>query len=176
MSDKSIRKDFVDGVQEIFTTLFNDGVEDGVDFYALDLDNTSTNVYGECKYKQYKDPKKLVCKAEIKPFHGDNAIEYIKNSATFTVTLKSLQENDLDLTDYGLDLMRRGIMYFNGTFYYIDNITPKAYIEDVFLMYAFTCTQILDEEVNFQENYTNDSNDTLTVGDNKSVVKILLKG
>ena len=31
MADESIRNDFVEGIQEIFTTLFNDGVEEKKD-------------------------------------------------------------------------------------------------------------------------------------------------
>ena len=50
MADESIRKDFVDGVQEIFTTLFNDGVNDGINLYLMS-DKTKTNVYGENKFK-----------------------------------------------------------------------------------------------------------------------------
>ena len=44
MADLSIRKDFVDGVQEIFTTLFNDGVTDGLDLYLMSENTSSSNV------------------------------------------------------------------------------------------------------------------------------------
>ena len=44
MADESIRKDFVDGVQEIFTTLFNDGKSDGLNLYLMS-ENTKTNFY-----------------------------------------------------------------------------------------------------------------------------------
>ena len=40
MADLSIRKDFVDGVQEIFTTLFNEGVTDGLDLYLMSKNKT----------------------------------------------------------------------------------------------------------------------------------------
>lgn len=140
MADTSIRKDFVDGVNEIFTTLFNEGVEDGVELYLMS-DKTSTNVYGESKYKLYQQPKMLVAKANLTPTQGDNDVEAIKDKAVFTVTLKSLQDNGLAVTNADLDIMRKGVMQFHDVFYTIDNILPKAYIEDVFLMYQFECTE-----------------------------------
>jgi hypothetical protein len=143
MADTSIRQDFVDGVQEIFTTLFNDGSEgtDGVYLYLLGSDRT-TNVYKEKKYKVYKPPVLLVCKAVLAPTFGQNdTIEEIKDKAEFTVTLKSLQDNGLSVTHEAIDDMRKGVMKFNDTFYIIDNIIPKAYVEHVFLMYRFLCTE-----------------------------------
>lgn len=140
MADESVRKDFVDGVQEIFTTLFNDGVNDGMDLYLLS-DKTNTNVYGENKYKIYQQPKRLVTQARLTPTIGEQNVEEIKDSAVFTVPLKSLQENELGVTNSDLDIMRKGVIEFHGVFYTIDNIIPKAYIEDVFLMYQFVCTE-----------------------------------
>ena len=156
MADLSIRKDFVDGVQEIFTTLFNDGVSDGIKLYLLN-ENTKTNVYGENKYKMYKQPIGLPAKATLTPTQGVEDIKGIKDQATFVVPLKALQNNDLGVTNADLDKMRKGVIEFHGVFYTIDNILPKAYIEDVFLMYQFVCTEdknvksILVEEVNQDE-------------------------
>lgn len=142
MAHTDIRKDFVEGVQEIFTTLFNDGSEktDGVFFYPLSK-KTTTNVYGENKSKLYEKPMLLVCKSVLTPTHGNEDTEEIKDVAEFTVTLKSLQDNHLGVTNTDLDQMRRGMIKFHDTFYTIDNIVPKAYVEDVFLMYRFLCTE-----------------------------------
>ena len=140
MADLSIRKDFVDGVNEIFTTLFNDGVNDGIKLYLMS-DKTKTNVYKESKYKKYKKPKLLVAKAYLEPFQGEEDVKAIKDAATFTVPLKSFQNNDLSVSGADLDEMRKGVIEFHGVFYTIDNIIPKAYVEDVFLMYNFVCTE-----------------------------------
>lgn len=140
MADQSIRKDFVDGVHEIFTTLFNDGVSDGLDLYLMS-DQTQPNVYGEEKYKTYKKPIRLVTQARLKPTQDDEDISVIKDKAEFIVPLKSLQDNNLDVTNDGLDIMRKGVIEFHGVFYTVENIIPKAYIEDVFLMYSFICTE-----------------------------------
>lgn len=140
MADLSIRKDFVDGVNEIFTTLFNDGVSDGINLYLLSK-NTKPNVYGESKYKMYQAPKRLTSKALLTPTQGEQDVEVIKDQATFVVPLKALQDNDLGVTNADLDEMRKGVIEFHGVYYTIDNILPKAYIEDVFLMYQFECTE-----------------------------------
>ena len=141
MADLSIRKDFVEGVQEIFTTLFNDGVTDGLDLYLMSENTSSSNVYRENKYKMYKSPKRLVTQARLTPTQGEKDVEVIKDKAIFVVPLKSLQDNDLGVTNNDLDIMRKGVIGFHGVYYTIDNILPKAYIEDVFLMYHFVCTE-----------------------------------
>ena len=140
MADLSIRKDFVDGVQEIFTTLFNDGITDGLKLYLMS-ENTKTNVYKESKYKMYKQPKLLVTQARLTPTQGELDIEVVKDQAVFVVPLKSLQNNNLGVTNADLDKMRKGVIEFHGVYYTIDNILPKAYIEDVFLLYHFVCTE-----------------------------------
>lgn len=140
MADLSIRKDFVDGVQEIFTTLFNDGETDGINLYLMS-DNTKINVYGESKYKVYKAPKMLVAQARLTPTQGEQDVEAIKDKAVFIVPLKSLQNQELGVTNADLDEMRKGVIEFHGVYYTIDNILPKAYITDVFLMYHFVCTE-----------------------------------
>lgn len=146
MADQSIRREFVEGVHEIFTTLFNNGSEgdDGVFFYALS-EKTEENVYGENKYKTYKPPVLLVCKAVVNPQHGEQDVEEVKDTATFTVTYQSLVENGFDLTNAGLSVLRRGMMKFRDAYYKVDLINPRAYVEDVFLLYDFQCTQ--DPEV-----------------------------
>lgn len=161
MADTSIRADFVDGIDEIFTTLFNDGVNDGLKLYLLS-NNTKPSVYGEQKYKVYQAPLTLVCKAQLTPTQGAQTVEEVKDKAVFTVPLKSLQTNNLGVTNDDLDTMRKAIIEFHGVFYNIDNILPKAYIEDVFLMYQFDCTEdkhtksVLIEELESEEGDVNE--------------------
>ena len=140
MADLSIRKDFVDGVGEIFKTLFNEGVNDGIYLYLMS-DKTKSNIYGENKYKTYKSPKILLAKAQLTPTQGEQDVEGIKDKAVFVVPLKSLQDNNLGVTNDDLDIMRKGVIKFHDVFYIIENILPKAYIEDVFLMYQFECVE-----------------------------------
>ena len=89
----------------------------------------------------YKKPKRLVTQARLTPTQGDKDVEGIRDKAVFIVPLKSLQDNDLGVTNDDLDVMRRGVIEFRGVLYTIENILPKAYIEDVFLMYHFICIE-----------------------------------
>lgn len=143
MADLSIQKDFLDGTLEIFTTMFNDGVIDGLDLYLLSP-NTKTNVYAESKVKLYQSPIKLVTQARINPTQGEQDVETVKGSAQFVVPLKALMDKEIDVSTKGLAVLRQGVIDFHGTFYTIDNILPKAYVTDVFLLYTFVCTEDLD--------------------------------
>lgn len=142
MADLSIRNDFLGGTQEIFTTMFNDGVSDGLDLYLLS-DKTKTSSYGESKVKIYKAPIKLVTQARINPTQGEQDVETVKGDAQFVVPLKDMMDKDIDVSVKGLAVLRKGVIDFHGTFYTIDNILPKAYVEDVFLLYTFVCTEDL---------------------------------
>ena len=147
MADATIRQEFIDGVQEIYTTLLTNGSEnDGVYFYPIS-ENT-INVYQESKYKHYLPPVLLVCKAQLTPTHGAETVEEIKDVAVFTVPLKSLTDNGLLVTHEALDFMRRGMMKFHDVWYTIDNVSPTVFVEDVFLLYRFDCTEnkVFDEE------------------------------
>ena len=170
-----IRNDFIEGMNEVFTTLFNDGESDGVYYYPLDLNQTQVSVYGESKYgKLYSSPSLLVCKAEVNPTQGQQSVESVKNSAVFTVPLKSLQVRNLEVHHDALEQMRRGIMYFHDTVYLIDNISPTAYVEDVFLFYKFECTELLDAVENFFDAY--DDTDEAILTDSAIPNAILIRG
>ena len=161
MADLSLRNDFVNGVQEIFTTMFNDGETDGLKLYLLS-ENVQKNVYGEQKYKMYQQPKMLVTQARLTPTQGENDVEGIKDKAVFVVPLKSLQDNELGVTNADLDIIRKGVIEFHGVYYEIENILPKAYVADVFVLYHFVCsedkytTSILIEELPTEEELPED--------------------
>lgn len=142
MADLTIQKDFLEGVQEVFTTMFNDGVTDGIDLYLLSPD-TKTNVYGENKVKLYRPPIKLVVQARINPTQGEQDVETVKGSAQFVIPLKDLMDKQIDVSTEGLSVLRQGVVDFHGTFYTIDNVLPKAYVTDVFLLYTLVCTEDL---------------------------------
>lgn len=140
MPDLSIQTEFVNGVQEIFDTLFNKGDDntDGVQYYPLSPLNT-VNVYREQAEKLYKEPVLLTCKATLNPAAPDNEAEQLKSTAQFKVPLKSLLDNGLSVDS--LQDLCKGLMKFHGVYYVIDQITPQAYVENVFLFYEFSCTE-----------------------------------
>lgn len=122
--------------------MFNDGVTDGLNLYLLS-DKTKKNVYGENKVKYYQPPIRLVTQARLTPIQGEQDVETVKGNAQFTVPLKELMLKNIEVTTPALAEIRRGVIEFHGTFYNIDNILPKAYVEDVFLLYTFVCTEDL---------------------------------
>lgn len=145
MADESIRKDFVEGVYEIFSTLFNDGVNDGINLYRMS-ENSKPNVYGECKCKTYKKPILMVAKAIVSPSHDDETVLGFSENATFTIPVKSFQCNNLGVSKKELSEYMRSVIEFKGVYYTVEKITPKAYIEDTFLMYDFLCKELKDYE------------------------------
>ena len=140
MSDLGIRQDFIDGLQEIYTTLFNDGITEGINLYILSEENT-TNIYGESKYKKYKQPIRLLSKASLSPTQGQQDTECVKNTASFTVPYGTLLEKEIDVSKEGLDKLQRSVIEFRGVYYLVDVVNPKAYVEDCFLTYSFQCTE-----------------------------------
>ena len=140
MADLSIRNDFLDGVQEIFSTLFNDGVNDGLDLYLLS-DETKISIYGESKYRKYKAPIRLVCRVRLETHQGGNYIEVIKKEPQFIVPYRDMQLKGLDISSESINKMKQGIIKFRGVYYIIDEILPVDYIEDVYLFYHFICTE-----------------------------------
>lgn len=143
MADTSIQRDFIDGVQEVFTTLFNEGISDGVEFYPFH--NEESDIYGEVPYKEYLPPVYLVAKVELFPKEGNTDVEAQKEDATFTITYKSLAEvRGIDVSNKNLAELRKGYIKYKDTFYEINDIKPRAYVEDVFLLYEFHCVEDLE--------------------------------
>lgn len=145
MADLQIQKEFVEGINEIYTLLFNDGVTDGVYFFPLYI-GTETNIYGECKKKSYLDPILLACKPSVSPVIPENSMKEVRATATFTVPRLQLTKNGLGISNEELKELRKGVMYFHGVYYNIDNVSPTTYIQDAFLVYQFHCTEVLNNE------------------------------
>lgn len=163
MAYQDIRNDFIEGVNEVFTTLFNNASEgDGVYLYLLSSQR-DTNVYGERKYKTYQEPILLTCQAILNPTYGEQTVEEIKDKAEFVVPLKAFLDKGIEVTHESLAEMRKGVLKFNDVIYIIDNIVPKAYVEDVFLMYRFICTEDIHRKVVvrlYKQEYSEDSSIT----------------
>lgn len=152
--NKEIQDAFVDGIHEVYSIMFTDGVNDGVKLYLLDI-STSGGFYKESKVKRYKPPVLLVAKAQtsMKP-KGDDVIESeFKDLPKFTVTYKSLREKGIPCqTESDWDILKRGYIEFHDSFYEIKNVKPSTFVEDLFLTMVFECeyrpdvTKVLVEE------------------------------
>lgn len=143
MADKDIQTAFIDGIHEVFSTMFTDGVNDGIYLYLMS-DKTKTSVYGETKYKIYKQPVLLVSKVQLSPTQQNEDTRGIIESATFTVPRKSLTDNEIDISNQNLPTLRKAVIKYKDTFYTIDNVSPNGFVEDVFLTYVFSCTEDLE--------------------------------
>lgn len=145
MADANIKKDFIDGINEVYATMFTDGVNDGVYFYPL-YEPKEKSIYGEVKYKKYLQPVLLVAKVQITPKQGEEDVKGIKGEAVFTVPVKSLMENKIDVSNKNLVNLRKGIIQYKDTFYEVDNVEPKTFVADTFMTYAFKCTEEVDAD------------------------------
>jgi hypothetical protein len=168
--DKEIQDAFVDGLNEVYSVMFTDGVNDGVNLYLLDP-TTNSGFYKESKVKRYKKPVLLVGKAQSNmKVKGEEVVESeVKDLPKFTVTYKSLRDKGVACqTEKDWDILRRGFIEFHGAFYEIKTVKPMTFVEDVFLTILFECeyrgdiTSILVIDDNEEEgglNVTETSND-----------------
>lgn len=143
MADTNIQEAFIEGVNEIYSTLFTDGINDGVYFYPI-YEPPKKNVYGEVKYKQYLPPVLLVAKVVLLPQQGEEDIKALKEKATMTIPFKSLRDNNIDVSNKNLFELRKGLLKYKDTFYEIDNIKPSVFVADTFITYIFECTEDLN--------------------------------
>ena len=147
MSDLSIRKDFVDGVYEIFSTIFNEAKtpDDGVQYFAFS--GGESNIYNERKFKKYKAPIILVAKVQETVTEGSEDIKAQKRSAIFTVPVKSLTDNGIEeMNKSVIQDMKKGLIKYNDVLYKIDSIQGSAFVENVYLLWQFNCTEIFDPD------------------------------
>lgn len=159
MADENIKRDFIEGICEVYSIMFTDGKNDGIYFYPL-YEPKVQSVYKELKYRQYLSPLLLVAKVKLTPEQGDEVVKTVKEKAVFTVPYKSLVENLIDVSNKNLPNLRKGLIKYKDTFYDIDNVKPATFVEDTFLTYIFECTEdVVTKEVSvFAPETEGDSN------------------
>lgn len=139
--DKEIQEAFVDGMNEVYSIMFTDGVNDGVKLYLLDP-STDGGFYKESKVKKYKKPVLLVAKAQTNmKVKGDEVIESdVKNLPKFTIPYKSMRDNNIPCqSESDWDVLKRGFIEFHEAFYEIKSVKPQTFVEDLFLTVLFEC-------------------------------------
>lgn len=105
--------------------LLDNIIQQEVDFYQINLDNTKTNIYGEApENKVYNSPIRLTCLIE----RGDqtfNVDDQFGSDATQTYTFKFLHRRlvELNLWPEVGDLIEN-----RGNFYEIDNINENQFV------------------------------------------------
>lgn len=146
MADEVIRQDFIDGIHEIFSTLFNEAStpDDGVLFFPFAVGEDS--IYQESKFKKYSQPITLICNVKETLKDGSKDVEAQKRSAVFTVPLKSLIDNGIEeMSKSKVADMKKGVMKYKDVFYEIDLIQGRVFIENTYMMWDFHCTEIFDD-------------------------------
>lgn len=153
--NKEIQDAFVDGINEVYSIMFTDGISDGVKLYLLNP-STSGGFYKESKVKRYKTPVLLVAKAQTNMKDRGDAIadSEVKDYPKFTVTYKSMRDKGVPCqSESDWDILKRGYIEFHNAFYEIKNVKPQTFVEDVFLTVVFECeyrpdvTGVLVEEI-----------------------------
>ena len=140
-----IQNDFIDGVYEVYSEMFNDGINTGVYFYPYE-DNPDKGIYKEDTNKTFKSPILLVARIVLAVDSDGETVEEIKNTASVTIPFKSLRDNSLDTSTAGLKELNKGYLRFNDTFYEVLTIKPQSFVANVFLTYLFECAE--DVEMN----------------------------
>lgn len=149
MADATIRKDFLDGVEEIFSTLFNEAKEpeDGIQFFAFK--SGSSSIYQESKFKTYAPPITLVSSVSEVEQDGSTDVEAQKRHSIFKVPLKQLLGKGVAENDMTKDViaeLKKGLIKYKDVLYEIDIIQGKVFIENTYMLWEFHCTEIFDPD------------------------------
>lgn len=138
--DLSIQKAFLDGMKELWDTVFTT-----VDLVLLDTDNTIINeVYAEVVGdKVYLPPLTLPAKVDLSLHELSDDTEGKSYNATFRFPTKVFLDNNIDLSvKKGLDILRKAKIEYQGAEYEIQDIKPQTNIQGVYLFYQFLCNEV----------------------------------
>ena len=148
MSDLNIRKDFMDGVQEIYHTLFNEGKseDDGISLFLFR--EGSVNIYDEVRNKTYGMPVILSANIKLGTKEEQTPTSPRGRVASIKVPAKEIEEKTrLDMNNQSDILtLSRSIIKYKGVYYEIDTLQGRAFVENVYLLWEFSCSEIMDKE------------------------------
>lgn len=143
MAQQDIQQAFVEGIYEIYSIMFTDGEEDGIELSFLDESGTKVDsVYRESKNKKYEEPIILCGRATLSPEKSEDIIHDVEYDAVFKFPYKSFLDHDIDVSIAGLERLRKAKLTFHGKDYNVFNIIPTTFVENVFLVYEFRCTEV----------------------------------
>lgn len=133
-----IQQDFLEGTQEVFSTLLTDEVN----FHFMNEEDTEINVYNEAPVKKYREPIVLVAKITVS--RGAAGTEYEKNTcdATIIIPTKEFIDKEIDYSPSNYETLKKAIFSFKGVFYKVDEIVPKTCVANEFLFHQFNCSEI----------------------------------
>ena len=137
--DKEIQDAFLDGMNEVYATMFTDQLE----FQALDMTNTHTNIYGESPAKVFLPTIKLVGNFletvldETQPVEENNVTTLIK------IPTKQLIINNIGhLTEADFKNLERAQFTYRGRTFTVNRVVPTTLIADLWQVYEFHCSLV----------------------------------
>ena len=133
-----IQREFIEGINEVFTLLFNTGVM----YHLMDEDMTvPDDPYMETDKKYYKEPVDLAAKVETN-FKKDELPEMtVSIDAIITVPTFQMIKYDLPRhTTEDLNTLKRGYFSYKQVEHYsIELVRPKTLVDDEWQIYEFFC-------------------------------------
>lgn len=136
MADLTIQNAFLDGIEEIFSTMFTDRLQ----LRLLDEEATQTNIYKETTDKVYLDPIQLIGRIQTTFTQGENPVESVQIDAIITIPTKQLITNQIPHeTDSDLETLKKAKFAYDGFEYLVEKVVPKTLIADKWQMYSFEC-------------------------------------
>ena len=138
--DKRIHQEFLEGIYEVYSVVFTDGKNDGIELYRLS-DSNYSGFYKELKVKKYKKPVLLVAKAvsAIQPSEVEVQNDVL-DVPTFIVPYKSLLDNNVSCqTEDDWNYLNRSFIKFHEAYYEVKSTKPGVFIEDSFMTITFVC-------------------------------------
>lgn len=137
--DLSIQKAFLDGMKELWDVIFTT-----VELMLLDTDKTIVNdVYGEVVgEKAYLPPLILPARIDLELHSLSDDTEGKSYNAKFRFPTKVFLDNNIDLSDKGLDVLRKAKIGYQGVEYEVQDIKPQTNIQGMYLFYLFLCSEV----------------------------------
>lgn len=136
MADLTIQNAFLDGIEEIFSTMFTDRLQ----LRLLDEEATQTNIYEETTDKVYLDPIQLIGRIQTTFTQGENPVESVQIDAVITIPTKQLITNQIPHEmESDLDTLKKAKFAYDGFEYLVEKVVPKTLVADKWQMYSFEC-------------------------------------
>lgn len=138
--DTSITQAFLEGMQEVFSTMFTDQIF----LKLMDLENTEVNIYGESADKVYREPVQLVGKIVLSNSQEDTPESEIRTSATIRIPTKEFIDKEISFySQEDLETLKKGLIVYREEEYEIQDVVPCTNITDTYMFYDFTCLRKL---------------------------------
>lgn len=136
MADLDIQNAFLDGIEEIFSTMFTDRLQ----LSLLDEESTQVNIYDETPDKVYLSPIPLIGRIQTTFTQGENPVEKVQVGATITIPTKQLITKQIPhQTEKDLETLKKAKFSYDGVEYLVDKVVPKTLVADKWQMYDFIC-------------------------------------